>query len=80
MDCQMPVLDGFGAARKIRAGGGGDSNRTVPVVALTAGAREVDKETALLSGMDDFLLKPFSLSALRLVVEKWMREGKTRRG
>jgi signal transduction histidine kinase/ActR/RegA family two-component response regulator len=79
MDCQMPVMDGFEAVRRIRAGEARATNRSIPVVALTAAARESDRDQALLAGMDDFLSKPFTMSALREVVERWGRPDRNRR-
>jgi len=79
MDCQMPVMDGFETARRIRGGEARASNVAIPIVALTAAARESDRDQALLAGMDDFLSKPFSMSALREVVERWGRLDRNRR-
>jgi CheY-like chemotaxis protein len=69
MDCQMPVMDGLAAARAIRAGE--PSDRHVPIVALTGNALPGDREACVAAGMDDYLAKPFSLSALRGVIDKW---------
>ena len=68
MDCQMPVMDGLAAARAIRAT---ESQRHVPIVALTGNAMPGDREACVAAGMDDYLAKPFSLSALRTVIDKW---------
>jgi signal transduction histidine kinase/AmiR/NasT family two-component response regulator len=56
MDCQMPVMDGVDATRQIRCAGG--KGATVPIIALTAGALQSDREEAMLAGMSDFLTKP----------------------
>ncbi len=56
MDVQMPVLDGLGASRRIRNELG---LRTLPIIALTAGALLSERQRALDAGMDDFISKPF---------------------
>ncbi len=66
MDCQMPVLDGFGATARIRALPSPLSG--VPVVALTASALVEDRASCLAAGMDDFLAKPLRLEALEEVL------------
>jgi CheY-like chemotaxis protein len=69
MDCQMPVMDGLAAARAIREAEGGAAR--VPIVALTGNAMPGDREACVAAGMDDYLAKPFSLTALRAMVDKW---------
>ncbi|MBU6371921.1 MAG: response regulator [Alphaproteobacteria bacterium] len=56
LDLRMPMLDGLGAARRIRLLRG-DAGRT-PIVALTADVNEEDRQAALAAGMDDFVTKP----------------------
>jgi len=65
MDCQMPVLDGFEATKKIREYEKSNGLSAIPIIALTAGIGAEDRERCLTSGMDDYLTKPFSLSELR---------------
>jgi len=65
MDCQMPVMDGFTAAAKIReaekqAGAG----KRVPIIALTANVLSEDREHCLAAGMDAHLGKPIVASQL----------------
>ncbi len=69
MDCQMPVMDGLAAARAIRKAEAGAVR--VPIVALTGNAMPGDREACVAAGMDDYLAKPFSLTALRAMVDKW---------
>jgi CheY-like chemotaxis protein len=69
MDCQMPVMDGLAAARAIRAAEA--TGTRVPIVALTGNAMPGDREACVAAGMDDYLAKPFSLTALRAMIDRW---------
>jgi CheY-like chemotaxis protein len=66
LDLRMPVLDGLGAARRIRALRGPSSR--APIVALTADASEEDRQSALAAGMDDFVTKPIDPIRLESVL------------
>lgn len=72
MDCQMPVLSGYDATKKIReiekASQGGNK---IPIIAMTANALIGDRELCLESGMDDFLAKPFNPEQLYEILRKW---------
>jgi len=68
MDCQMPVMDGFEATRRIRQRERESGARRMRIVALTANAMAGDRERCLQAGMDDFLGKPFDTAALLAVV------------
>ena len=68
MDCQMPVMDGFEATRRIRAEEASAGLPPVPIVALTANALEGDRQRCLDAGMDDHLPKPFSEEGLAQVI------------
>ena len=81
MDCQMPEMDGFAATAAIRAseaqrsarGGAADGRPAhIPIIAVTAHAMQGDRDASLAAGMDDHLCKPFSLDALRAVLQRWM--------
>ena len=73
MDCQMPDLNGYEATAAIRAQEGAD--RHTPIVALTAGARQEDRELCLAAGMDGYLAKPISKDALLALVARSMNKG-----
>jgi PAS domain S-box-containing protein len=70
MDIQMPELDGYETTRRMRAAEDGDPR--VPIIAMTAGALEGDREAALDAGMDDYLVKPLRPEALDAVLERWL--------
>jgi signal transduction histidine kinase/FixJ family two-component response regulator len=60
MDCQMPVMDGFEATRKIRESYGD----TIEIIAMTAYASNEDKERCYSTGMDQFITKPIEFDHL----------------
>ena len=68
MDCQMPVLDGYEATRRIRASKG---SAAPPIVALTAHALESDREECLAAGMCDYITKPIVVAHLRHVINEY---------
>jgi len=72
MDCQMPVMDGYEATRRLRQRPGSESLR---IVAMTAEAVSGDREACLAAGMDDYISKPVRQESLRAVVEKWVERG-----
>jgi len=74
MDCQMPVMDGYRATEMIRAFEAARGTRT-PIVAVTAGAIQGDKEQCLAVGMDDVLIKPYSRNQLLEVIAHWTQAG-----
>lgn len=64
MDCQMPVMDGFEATRNIRSYESTHGQPRTPVIALTANVSADDRKSCLLSGMDDFLVKPIRIQSI----------------
>lgn len=71
MDIQMPVLDGYGATKAIRAMEQ-DNRRRTPIIAITAYAHEEARRNCLASGMDDFMTKPLLSDAFSRTVRKWL--------
>jgi two-component system, sensor histidine kinase and response regulator len=71
MDCQMPVMDGYTATRRIREQEAGAAQAGhLPIVAVTANAMREDFERCRESGMDDFVAKPVTLAALSNAIER----------
>ena len=73
MDMQMPNLDGYGAAQRIRALGSDYTELTI--IAMTANAMEGDREKCLASGMDDYLSKPLKRDKLERILNAWLAPG-----
>ena len=70
MDCQMPGIDGYVAARRWREQEQQGSH--LPIVALTANAMAGDRERCFEAGMDDYLAKPFSGDQLVALLGRWL--------
>jgi signal transduction histidine kinase/NO-binding membrane sensor protein with MHYT domain/DNA-binding response OmpR family regulator len=72
MDCQMPVLDGYEATRRIRRGAAGGANQDIRIVAMTANTMVGDREKCIEAGMNDFLAKPVDLLHLVAKLAQWL--------
>jgi len=71
MDCQMPVLDGLEATRKLREIELSTKNtRPVYIIAMTANTQEDDRAACLEAGMDDFISKPVQLKELQTALNR----------
>ena len=72
MDCQMPVMDGYEATRKIRKLDG-QAGKTL-VVALTASAFEKDRQKCYEAGMDNYITKPLNYKVLKDLLEEIIKK------
>ncbi len=75
MDIQMPKMDGYEAAKQIRALDDKEK-ANVPIVAVTANVFEEDKKTAMEAGMSGHLAKPYDIPAMMDMLEKLLFEKK----
>ncbi len=77
MDCEMPVMDGYDATRRIRAWqDSSDENlrqkSNLPIIAMTAHALEGEREKCIEAGMDDFLSKPAKPENIAELIKIWL--------
>lgn len=76
MDIHMPVMDGITATQRIRAWEMETGRQRLPIVALTAGAFDDDRQQCLAAGMDDFMTKPVNASSLERTLAQWLCSGR----
>jgi TMAO reductase system sensor TorS len=69
MDCQMPVMDGFEATRRIREQ---SALTRLPVIAMTANVMEGDREKCIEAGMNDYIGKPVVEADLKKTLARWL--------
>jgi len=72
MDMSLPLLDGWEAARRLKAA---PSTQHIPIIGLTAHAMSSDRERALEAGCDDYDTKPVELPRLLEKIEALLHEG-----
>ena len=77
MDIQMPVMNGYEATRVIRSLGRLDTDR-IPIIALSANAREEDKRESIESGMNSHVAKPFDVDKLIQTIHEHIEENERR--
>ncbi len=70
MDCQMPVMDGYEATRRIRSQ---EKFRELPIIAMTANAMKGDREKVLAIGMNDHIAKPLKPDAMFITMAEWIK-------
>jgi CheY-like chemotaxis protein len=68
MDLQMPTMNGFEAARRLREAG-----VNTPIIAVTASVQKEELQRALAAGMNATLTKPFKKKDLQPLLEQWLR-------
>lgn len=68
MDCQMPVMDGYEATRRIRQH---PEWQHLPIIAVTANVMAGDQEACIAAGMDDYITKPYSRQLLDEIIRRW---------
>ena len=68
MDIQMPIMNGYVAAQKIRE----VQKHRIPIIALTAGTVIGEREKCLEVGMDDYASKPIIKDTLEMIISKWV--------
>ncbi|AZD87022.1 Circadian input kinase A [Pseudomonas chlororaphis subsp. aureofaciens] len=70
MDCQMPVMDGYGTTRKIR---GYPHLRSLPIIAVTASSQADVQGRVLAAGMSDLISKPLEVTAFYRTLVRWIK-------
>jgi CheY-like chemotaxis protein len=75
-DLQMPTMDGFELARRIRAGEAAERRPRTPILAVTASTHEDQEQRSRLVGMDGFITKPIGIEQLRATLDVWLKGAK----
>lgn len=68
MDCQMPIMDGYEATRRIRQN---SDWQQVPIIAVTANVMQGDRDDCITAGMNDYVTKPYKREELRAAINRW---------
>jgi CheY-like chemotaxis protein len=74
MDCQMPVMDGYQSAKAIREFESENNRDLTPILALTAGIDDKDRQRCQEAGMNGYVSKPFTLSDIERHVSGFLGE------
>jgi CheY-like chemotaxis protein len=70
MDIQMPILNGYEAAKKIRTL---KTGQNVPIIAITAGTEKEEKDKCIAAGMNDYIAKPIIKGIIEESILKWIK-------
>ena len=76
-DLQMPTMDGFELARRIRASEQAEHRPRTPILAVTASAQEEQEQKSRAVGMDGFLTKPVGIEQLKAVLDVHLKASRT---
>jgi PAS domain S-box-containing protein len=76
MDVQMPVMDGYEAARRIRQWEASTCRKPIPIIAVTADAFEEDRQRCMDAGMSGFMTKPINIDQVRSTLNQWLGQSK----
>ncbi len=68
MDCQMPIMDGYEATRRIRQN---SDWQAIPIIAVTANVMQGDRDDCITAGMNDYVTKPYKREELRAAINRW---------
>ena len=69
LDMSLPIMDGWDAAKVLKAN---ETTSSIPIIALTAHAMAGDRDKALNAGCDDYDTKPVDLKRLLEKIEGWL--------
>ncbi|CAK0739765.1 two-component system, sensor histidine kinase and response regulator [Gammaproteobacteria bacterium] len=69
MDCQMPVMDGYTATRKIRSNPG---FKNIPIIAITANVMADNLKQVIEIGMNDHITKPIDINQIFATLARWI--------
>jgi CheY-like chemotaxis protein len=72
-DLQMPTMDGFELARRIRASEAAEQRPRTPILAVTASTLEGEEQKSRLVGMDGFITKPIGIEQLKATLDVWLK-------
>ena len=73
-DLQMPDMDGFELARRLRSEEASTGRARLPILAVTASALESEEERSRAAGMDGFIIKPLGIEQLKATLDIWLRD------
>ena len=75
-DLQMPTMDGFELARRIRSSEAAEHRQRTPILAVTASAFEDQERKSRAVGMDGLITKPIGIEQLRATLDVWLKDAR----